>query len=36
MAVVGLTGGQTGMPWWPAFATHGVLGILLTRALFKR
>jgi uncharacterized protein (DUF4415 family) len=23
MAVVGLTGGQTGMLWWPAFATHG-------------
>ncbi len=31
-----LTGGQTGILWWPAFAAHGVLAILLTRALFKK
>lgn len=36
MAIVGLTGGQTGMFWWPAFAAHAVMGILLTRALVKK
>jgi hypothetical protein len=36
MAGVGLTGGQTGILWWPALAAHGVLAILLPRALFKK
>jgi len=35
MTGVGLMGGQTGILWWPACAAHGVLTILLTRALFK-
>ena len=36
MTAFGLTGGQTGILWWPALTAHGVLAILLTWALFKK
>lgn len=35
-AVIGITGGQTGILFWPAFAVHVVLTILFTWALFKK
>ena len=36
MAFVGMGGHQVGTFWWPAVATHAVVGILLARALVKK